>query len=146
MKYISGENGKPYFLGYEKIFFNISHTEKTAVCVFSDTETGCDIEKPREYSDRFVRRFFSENECSRIENSNNKPYEFIRIWTRKESFLKAYGSGITQRLSELDTLEDTKKIGNDVYYFTEYGTIRNAFLTVCSKNRRFCSDITEISI
>ena len=43
-----GQHGKPYLRNHPEIHFNISHCEGLAVCVFSDTETGVDVERIRE--------------------------------------------------------------------------------------------------
>ena len=40
-----GEKGKPFIVGVENVFFNISHSGDYVVCSVSDREIGIDIEK-----------------------------------------------------------------------------------------------------
>ncbi len=47
-----GQHGKPYLRNHPEIHFNISHCEGLAVCVFSDTETGVDVERIREVKEK----------------------------------------------------------------------------------------------
>ena len=47
-----GQHGKPYLRNHPEIHFNISHCEGLAVCVFSDTETGVDVERIREVKEQ----------------------------------------------------------------------------------------------
>lgn len=95
-----GPHGKPYVKG-TKLQFSLSHT-KGAVCVaFSeDGEIGIDIER----RDRKV----SENICSRVLSDNERSLattdeDIIRIWVKKEAFLKRTGIGIATQLCGADT-------------------------------------------
>ena len=86
--------GKPRFAG-GKPAFSISHSGDMAVCAFSNTEVGIDIEKvsdvdpellavlrPEELA--YLRRF-PEDHQARV---------FFRLWTQKESLVKANGAGL----------------------------------------------------
>ncbi len=55
-----GQHGKPYLRNHPEIHFNISHCEGLAVCVFSDTETGVDVERIREVKKKLFRRYLTE--------------------------------------------------------------------------------------
>ncbi|MCD8391397.1 MAG: 4'-phosphopantetheinyl transferase superfamily protein [Firmicutes bacterium] len=137
MKYAFGKNNKPYFAEYRDIFFNVSHSGSFAVCAFSDFEVGCDIETSEKYNERFLKRFFSKNEREAVMNADDRAGEFIRFWTRKESFLKASGDGITRTLADLDTTADTIEENGAVYRFTEYKILDRAPICVCKKDGCF---------
>ena len=57
-----GQHGKPYLRNHPEIHFNISHCEGLAVCVFSDTETGVDVERIREVKEKVIPKVFDRAE------------------------------------------------------------------------------------
>ena len=92
----TGENGKPYFPDYPDIYFNVSHSEKMVLAVFSDTEIGCDIEQIAPIKMNIAKRFFcpSEYEFIMQQEKEKRTETFYRFWTLKESFMKATGLGM----------------------------------------------------
>ncbi len=106
LRFTHGSFGKPYVIGSD-IQFSISHTKGAVCAAFSDMgEIGADIEKKS--------RRVSESLYKRVLNSSEKPLvrsgeDFIRIWVRKEAFLKRLGTGIASDLRGADTtiLRDT---------------------------------------
>ena len=36
-------NGKPYLIGEERMYFNLSHSEGMVMCAIADKEVGCDV-------------------------------------------------------------------------------------------------------
>lgn len=92
-----GPNGKPYLKDRPDLFFNLSHSGNLAMAVFAGTEVGCDVERIRPGKERVARRFFCREECRWMEEAENvQTYteRFFRLWTLKESFLKADGRGM----------------------------------------------------
>lgn len=94
MVYGTRSNGKPYFENAPQIHFNVSHSDLMAMCVFSDAEVGCDIEKISEADTKIARRFFCEEEYKAIEAADDPNVMFYRYWTLKESFMKCTGRGM----------------------------------------------------
>lgn len=79
--------------------FNLSHSGELAlIAVTPGRELGIDIERTREIPDALpvARRFFSVAEQERLKGRPecDRVAEFLRIWTRKEAYLKALGRGI----------------------------------------------------
>ena len=98
-----GENGKPYLLDYPDIYFNISHSEQKVLVVFSDVEIGCDIEYLASMKDLGVaERFFCQSEYAYLleQEKGEQAAAFYRLWTLKESFLKATGLGLKLSLDK----------------------------------------------
>ena len=85
-----GQHGKPYLRNHPEIHFNISHCEGLAVCVFSDTETGVDVERIREVKEKVIPKVFDRAEQE----------IFYRFWTLKESYVKQSGQGMTVKLTD----------------------------------------------
>lgn len=98
------KQGKPYFPRYEGIQFNISHTGNLAVCALGETELGIDIEQIRKVRESMKRRVLTEREQEWMETCTDKEEAFIRLWTLKESYLKATGEGLRRNLAELEFL------------------------------------------
>lgn len=107
---------KPY-LKNSNIYFNISHDKNTTVLVTSDKEIGVDIEYYT-YKESVMKKYYNEFEQQEIINSNNKEYEFTRIWVMKEAFVKMKGQGISYGLQNVDTTrlkKQIKLISNEKY-------------------------------
>ncbi|MDR2856102.1 MAG: 4'-phosphopantetheinyl transferase superfamily protein [Methanomicrobiales archaeon] len=90
---IYGENGKPY-LKDQSTHFNISHSGDYVVLGAAKRDIGVDIEKIASYPDRVAIRCFTplEREWMKQEGENEA---FYRLWTAKESVMKASGLGFS---------------------------------------------------
>jgi len=91
-----GSHGKPYLANHKDIFFNLSHAGERAMCVLSDVEVGCDVEKVRKGKTAIAERFFHKDELrmlASLPNEDEKDELFFRFWTLKESLIKASGDG-----------------------------------------------------
>lgn len=95
----ASEHGKPYLLEHRDLHFNLSHSQEMAMAAFANKEVGCDIEAIGRYDERIINRYFTAEEQSYIEGSEDKKKAFITIWVIKESFLKAIGTGFKRSLS-----------------------------------------------
>lgn len=88
-----GENGKPY-LKHQSIHFNISHSGDYVVLATANREIGVDIEKITDYSDKVAIRCFTPLECEWMKQERETE-AFYRLWTAKESVMKASGFGFS---------------------------------------------------
>jgi len=104
VEYYLTKNGKPYIKNRNDIYFNISHSNKIAICAISNKEVGCDIEKITKCNEKVMSKCFSQKEIEYINNSNNKDESFTRIWVYKESFFKAIGIGLNDKMKECTIL------------------------------------------
>ncbi len=91
-------NGKPHIVGYENVYFNLSHSSGVVACAVSDDKIGIDIEKIRPISENVINRVCSKKEKNLIDSSHEKSSEFIRIWTAKEAAAKLVGEGLKGNL------------------------------------------------
>lgn len=105
-----GSNDKP-FLAYPcadpTLGFNLSHTTELAALAFVyGRDIGIDIERLRPIDDfeRIADRFFagSEKEALRNMPAEQRSEAFLRIWTRKEAYIKAIGDGLSMPLERFD--------------------------------------------
>ena len=104
-----GENGRPYFCD-RMCDFSITHTQNHVFCAIIEgeepTRIGIDAEdlnRPDFLNlDEMASRWFGENEQTVFSASPTKE-TFLRIWTRKEAYVKYTGEGI-RALSKIDTV------------------------------------------
>lgn len=100
-----GKYGKPYLSDYPEIHFNLSHSRQMVLAVFAKTEVGCDIEWMGEGEEELARKFFCPGEYAYIKRQPEgvkRSQAFYRIWTLKESFLKAAGLGLGLSLNAFE--------------------------------------------
>jgi 4'-phosphopantetheinyl transferase len=89
------------------IRFNVSHSgDQAVVAVASGREIGVDIEQIRSNveCEQLAERFFSLSERNFIRElpQGKKLHAFFRLWTCKEAFLKAHGTGLSRPLSSFE--------------------------------------------
>lgn len=98
MVYGTGSSGKPFFRNAPDIHFSLSHSDDKVMVCFSDTELGCDLEKVKDIDLKIAERFFCRSEYEAIMESTDYDHRketFFRLWTLKESFVKANGKGMS---------------------------------------------------
>lgn len=91
-------HGKPYFPAHPEICFNLSHCRGLAACGISDDVLGVDCESIRPLRPGVLHRSFSPDESRFVLESPVPDESFFRLWTLKESFVKALGIGISYPL------------------------------------------------
>jgi 4'-phosphopantetheinyl transferase len=104
LEFGSENRGKPRLLGRqapERLKFNLTHSADLALlAIVDECEVGIDVERLREVKDLepLAERYFHPTEVRDIMSARNRQVAFFRLWTAKEAVLKAFGSGITERL------------------------------------------------
>lgn len=87
---------------------NLSHSGQYIVCAYNECGTvGIDAECVREDAEvmRIAKRFFSKVEIDWLEKQKEKAEAFCILWTRKESFVKRLGAGLSVPLDSFSVLE-----------------------------------------
>lgn len=89
------------------IEFNVSHSGSVALLAFARGKlVGVDVEQIRADFDheKIAVRFFSENERKQLSAlaPSARPDAFFRCWARKESYIKAVGTGLSLPLRDFD--------------------------------------------
>ena len=97
-EYHLGERGKPLS---DKIHFNVSHSHGLVMLALSkDYPIGIDLELVRKVNPKLLDSVTNNEEKEFIKCDK----DFYKIWTSKESLLKACGSGINKRLEQVPGL------------------------------------------
>ncbi len=82
--------------------FNISHSGELVVLSYSNDPIGVDIEQQIQIDFKELIGCFHPEERSILEQSGNDKKCFYTFWSRKESLLKAVGTGITDELDQIN--------------------------------------------
>ncbi|MGI6071749.1 MAG: 4'-phosphopantetheinyl transferase family protein [Lachnospiraceae bacterium] len=152
---VYGKHGKPELKDRPDIHFNVSHSAETVICAVSPAKVGCDIEIVRKESssldaerhslsrtEKIARRFFTGSEQAWIARGG----DFFRIWTLKESFMKATGFGLVLKMKDFDIRIGTQdgnceaadniqvfhNIDDNQYVFREYNEIDGYRCALCA--------------
>ena len=103
-----GEQGKPYLPDRPDVHFSLSHSGTWVLCALSDAELGCDVEGPRRFDPALARHFFHPDETAWLFSLPPREQDaaFLRLWTLKESYLKAVGLGLSLPLDAFRILPE----------------------------------------
>ena len=149
-----GKYEKPYIKNCP-LCFNLSHSGEYAAIAVSELEVGCDIEEIRPIELSVAKRYFFASEYEAIENEKDEEKKrelFFRLWTLKESFMKATGFGMNLGLNEFEIgFENGAPFVNHSVDKTEYSLFEYEIkppyrLAVCAKGKAEFNDITEIDL
>jgi Phosphopantetheinyl transferase len=96
------EYGKPFFPALPDFHFSLSHSGEMVMCAVSSAPVGCDLEKKRCFDPRLARRFFHPSESAWLFSlpDGDQRTAFFRLWTCKESYMKAVGLGFALPMNE----------------------------------------------
>lgn len=99
--YAETPEGKPYLPSLPDFRFSLSHSGETVLCAVSERELGCDVERVRDFDIGIARRFFHETESASLFSlpEGERQTAFFRLWTLKESYMKARGLGFALPMS-----------------------------------------------
>lgn len=104
-----GANKKPFIQSSSsiKLDYNISHSGNWIMMVFGIGALGIDVEQIQASFnfETLLPVCFSDEEQSYIQTNSNSRELFYRLWTRKESFVKATSRGLDETLSHLICLD-----------------------------------------
>ena len=90
------EFGKPAFDPPLGIHFNLSHAGERVMAAVSDRPVGCDVEKIAPFNEAVARECLTDGELAwvkRAQPGSDRDRAFIRLWVRKEAYVKAVGRG-----------------------------------------------------
>ena len=114
-----GKDNKPG-LSCNSAYFNITHTaEAFAFAIVKDSHVGIDLEriKPGIKIHAVIEKYFSNEEKKFIFGSDGDAMNrFFLLWTRKEAFLKALGTGIVDNLNQITVSEPVNNIKKELFH------------------------------
>lgn len=105
----TGRNGKPFIASpaeHQTLHFNLAHTQDLVVCAVSrgHARLGVDVEALGRGASaaEIANSHFSPDENTLLKRvpAEHHHHAFIRLWTLKESFIKATGDGLSTPLNQ----------------------------------------------
>ncbi|WP_408955078.1 4'-phosphopantetheinyl transferase family protein [Natroniella sp. ANB-PHB2] len=135
--------GKPFLKDHNDFYFNLSHSGEWVVCAINENEVGIDIQKIEAIDLNLVNNFFSKREYESLIKQEDRQSYFYKLWTLKESYIKAIGKGLSKPLDDFTILFDgTNHIAledrseNNSYNFSQYQLdSKNYKMSVCVRGR-----------
>lgn len=138
------EHGKPRLKNHPEIGFNMSHSNDLAiVAVCSNAEIGVDIEycKEKPSWEKIARRFFNELELNYLLKlpEDRQLIAFFQLWTRKEAYIKAIGTGLSTPLSSFNVsypefIETDNNIKNQPVWYQSDLQLNKPYVASVVKN------------
>jgi len=138
------KNQKPCLDGMVDIKFNLSHSGNKVMCVISDCDIGCDVQKITNIDMDLAKRFFFSDEYDALrqcENSEERKDLFFRYWTLKESFMKVTGLGLMLPLDDFciringEEVYVSQQLDHRRYYFYEFDPKDGYKYALCSADK-----------
>ncbi|OAB36013.1 4'-phosphopantetheinyl transferase family protein [Paenibacillus glacialis] len=149
-----GENTyhKPYLQSHTNFEFNLTHSGEWVACAIDHHSVGIDIEHMVNSNLDIAKRFFTPREYEDLiksDVSEQRNY-FYKLWTLKESYIKAVGKGLYIPLDSFSMdINDRNEVTmdkeeNDIPYFFHTRQVNSDYmLSVCSMTNH-CSIPTII--
>lgn len=145
-EYEIGEWGKPIFKYHPDISFSLSHSGDYAICTIGDAPLGNDIEQRKEGRLKVADRFFAKEELAWLYDAKEdaeRDLRMFRLWTMKESFLKATGRGMSLSLKDFSIhVEEASgrarvrhSFDGNYYSLREYQEIEGYCTAVCCQGK-----------
>ncbi|GFN29899.1 4'-phosphopantetheinyl transferase family protein [Paenibacillus xylaniclasticus] len=135
---------KPFLTNNRAFHFNLSHSGDWVLCAIDASPVGTDVERIKPIDLDVARRFFSASEYIDLMSkpeSEQLTY-FYRLWTMKESYIKAVGKGLSIPLDsftcqvsetgERALIEDSGRV-----YFLRTFPLGDYMVSVCTQKDQF---------
>lgn len=124
-------NGKPFANGFPE--FNISHSGDVCVLAVGDGQVGIDIEKADCENLTIAENVFSDKEYEWM--CPDPVVRFHRLWTLKESLLKAEGTGLVNDMKSVEIIPfiaGTPVTYNKTVWYASEARYKDCFISICS--------------
>lgn len=131
--------GKPAFVPPVGWSFSLSHAGGRAMAAISEAEVGCDVELAVPVDDGMLDVALTEAERAWLAGMSGPERDraFIRLWVRKESYVKAVGRGLEIELSSFSALDAPPSPG---WFWRDFDFRDGHFGCVCGRTAAWPDD------
>lgn len=134
---------KPYLPGQDRFEFNLSHSGRWVVLAWGERPVGVDVEiiSMDPGKEQLALRYFQQEEQDYLfaVEGQDRARRFFELWTKKESYLKYRGTGITCALNSFSVLDPQAL---DVTFHVTF--LEDAVLTLCAQGS--AGPVTQIPL
>ena len=123
--------GRPVLAGKGPMF-SLSHSGDFALCCVGDGPLGADVERLRQPRRSLIRRALSEQERSWLSDQPEETAAFARLWTRKESLVKACSTGFDREPSQVQVCPGAPVFYRGADWFFSEQSFPGAAACVCT--------------
>ncbi|MGB8452321.1 MAG: 4'-phosphopantetheinyl transferase superfamily protein [Anaerocolumna sp.] len=145
--------GKPFLKGNLSFSFNISHSGEWVVCATDEYDVGIDVEEVRLIqTEDIIQNYFSREECRYFQDKGDieKLDLFYKLWTLKESYIKAIGTGFSTDFTAFTIVFGKPvRVRSDVlepWFLKQYEFDVGYKLSLCTRYIDFPPEIIFISM
>ena len=111
---VENEAGRPAFASRPDLQFNLSHAAGRVMAVVASVPVGCDVEQVSPLREGVAEACLTPGELVRLAAEPEGPSRdraFCAMWVRKESYVKACGSGLSTDLKSFSVLQGEEPSG-----------------------------------
>lgn len=130
-------NGAPFVEGLDGVFVSISHTKGMVACAFADSRVGVDVETVSLRRKMVEKRVFTPREIEAIDEAQDENLAFFTLWTLKESWLKAIGTGFAGNAKEIEFTFFENTVLSNLQTFSFFSQVRDGYaISLCVENQK----------
>lgn len=111
---VENEAGRPAFASRPDLQFNLSHAGGRVMAVVASVPVGCDVEQVSPLREGVAEACLTPGELACLAAEPEGPSRdraFCAMWVRKESYVKACGSGFSTDLKSFSVLQGEEPSG-----------------------------------
>lgn len=132
---IPDPRGKPIIARTPALYFNLSHSGEYVLAVFGVSEVGIDIESKHRVESPLLHYALTSDEYGYVMHAADEGgvrTRFVKVWTRKESYFKAIGTGLRGAWREISFVaHQLPRQQIDEWRFYEYDLDPDYMVVAC---------------
>ncbi|CAM3748517.1 4'-phosphopantetheinyl transferase superfamily protein [Cohnella lubricantis] len=132
---------KPFVIGLPNFHYNISHSGDWVLCAVDTQPVGIDIERITSTDRDIALEYFAPDEQRYLNSAigiSERRHRFYEVWTKKESYVKAIGAGLSMPLHSFSVM-DTEQNANCRFQFRLFDS--NYAVSICAAHDEFPEQI-----
>lgn len=134
ISFFKDDKGCPFVKGIDGVHVSVTHTRGLVACAFSDDRVGVDAEMIASRRKSVEKRVFTDNEISLLGKAADADTAFFTLWTLKESYLKAIGTGFADNAKEVEFTSYENPVTSNKADFSFFSNVVDGYaISVCEK-------------